>query len=124
MQHFRCNLMALGRVYCNLVRRNVQTQGLTDMTSCLCRVIIVLSVGHSNSCSSSLFYTSCLYRALQSFILVRNGYIVCLVFDENLGHLYNYLPFLFLLFRVRNIPYFNYHVLLNPSFVYIYIMTP
>jgi hypothetical protein len=54
MERFWCTLMAHGRFYCNLFRRNVQTQGLTDMTSCLCRVVAVLSVGHSISCSSSL----------------------------------------------------------------------
>lgn len=117
MEHFWYTHMGHGRFYCNLVTRNVQTQGLTDMTSSLCTVIVVLSVGRSNSCSCSLSYTSWLYHALQSFILVLKGYIVCLVFDKNLEYLYNYLPFLFLLFRMYNIPYFNHHILLNPSFV-------
>jgi len=63
MEHFWYTLMVHGRFYCNLVTRIVQTQGLTGVTSSLCRVIVVLSVGHSNSCSCS--YTSWLYHALR-----------------------------------------------------------
>jgi len=46
-----------------------------------------------------LFLHLMIVSCAQSFILVVNGYVVCLVFDKNLGHLYNYLPFLDFCFK-------------------------
>jgi hypothetical protein len=58
---------------------------------------------------------------LQSFILVLNGYILCHVFDENLGHLYIcssalLLLLLLLLFSLALQPSVGYALLVTQGF--------